>query len=880
MTAEEGCPPRERRERDRACGWGGIAGVRVDNAARTLRLLLFGKAPVPAPEAADIAITGPGRAVRAVDVEVVASRQAGRHDELVVRLDRLGDDSPYEVALAGADDFDPRYARAAFTFTGDCGEEADCGLTTPCPPADEDRAVIDYLVKDYASFRRLILDRLALISPSWTDRQIPDLGVTLVELLAYVGDQLSYSQDAVATEAYLGTARLRTSVRRHLRLVDYRMHDGCNARTWVHLEVEEAGVLPAGAYRFVTALPALEGRPMISERELRRFPPGGHQVYEPVLEHDLAVSPARNRIRLWTWGGEECCLPRGATSATLVDGWCDEERSGRLLGLCPGDVLIFEEVRGPLTGVPGDADVTHRQAVRLTEVVELDDPVYDQPLLRVSWACADALTFELCLASIGGEECCLFEDVSVARGNVVLVDHGGTETGSLTVPEGDPGAVRCQGHGRPERDQARLRFEPELPLAPLTRRAPYPAPETVAEGQALTLAGLLAGGARRPGEGPASADLPTGAAPSPRRLARLATLTARARLGLPLDAADAAEVAATWGVGPPLDPAEPVVAGPAAAALTQDPRTALAQLWLTSEEETWTVRADLIGSGPEDRHVVVEVDDEGSSHLRFGDGRYGRAVRPGQRFDLRTRVGNGTAGNVGAEAVAHLVASRPIAVPVTGVRNPLAATGGTDPEPVADARLLGPTAYRHRLVRAVTADDYATIASARPGVQGAATDLAWTGGWYEADVAIDPLRGRCGQEFPLEGVRTRLEQVRRIGHDLRVDPPRLVPVDVGLRVCLTSGAPRSAVTVALRARLGDAPGGMFDPDRLTFGTGLYVSRIVAEAMAVPGVVSATVVRLARTVSAGPPVPDGGAPAFGPLEIPSAGTLTLDLVGGR
>src|SRR2546427_6685807 len=46
------------------------------------------------------------------------------------------------------------------------------------------------------------------------------------ELLAYVGDYLSYQQDAVATEAYLGTARRRVSVRRHARLVDYLVHDG------------------------------------------------------------------------------------------------------------------------------------------------------------------------------------------------------------------------------------------------------------------------------------------------------------------------------------------------------------------------------------------------------------------------------------------------------------------------------------------------------------------------------------------------------------------------------------------------------------------------------------------------------------------------------
>ena len=96
---------------------------------------------------------------------------------------------------------------------------------------------INYLAKDYASFRQLILDRLALVMPRWQETHVPDLGIALVELLAYVGDYLSYYQDAVATEAYLGTARQRISVRRHVRLVDYAMHEGCNARAWVTVEL-------------------------------------------------------------------------------------------------------------------------------------------------------------------------------------------------------------------------------------------------------------------------------------------------------------------------------------------------------------------------------------------------------------------------------------------------------------------------------------------------------------------------------------------------------------------------------------------------------------------------------------------------------------------
>ena len=53
---------------------------------------------------------------------------------------------------------------------------------------------IDYLAKDYASFRRLMLDRLALLVPDWRERNPADLGVALVELLAYAGDHSATSR--------------------------------------------------------------------------------------------------------------------------------------------------------------------------------------------------------------------------------------------------------------------------------------------------------------------------------------------------------------------------------------------------------------------------------------------------------------------------------------------------------------------------------------------------------------------------------------------------------------------------------------------------------------------------------------------------------------
>ena len=168
-----------------------------------------------------------------------------------------------------------------------------------------------------------MLDRLTQLVPGWRERSAADLGVTLVELLAYVGDHLSYWQDAVATEAYLETARLRTSLRRHALLVDYHVHDGCNARVWLHVEVNAGGVaLPKVGTRFYSRVPAAPRRITPGSRDdvaaLPRAPDGvraaarldaARRAQRDQLLHlgRPSLLPARGRH-----GGDARGPPRGA----------------------------------------------------------------------------------------------------------------------------------------------------------------------------------------------------------------------------------------------------------------------------------------------------------------------------------------------------------------------------------------------------------------------------------------------------------------------------------------------------------------------------------------------------------------------------------------
>jgi len=48
----------------------------------------------------------------------------------------------------------------------------------------------------------------------WNEETEADLGIALVEMLAIVGDQLSYYQDHVASEAFISTASARLGVRK------------------------------------------------------------------------------------------------------------------------------------------------------------------------------------------------------------------------------------------------------------------------------------------------------------------------------------------------------------------------------------------------------------------------------------------------------------------------------------------------------------------------------------------------------------------------------------------------------------------------------------------------------------------------------------------
>ncbi|GAC1614711.1 MAG: hypothetical protein NVS4B11_00510 [Ktedonobacteraceae bacterium] len=340
----------------------------------------------------DVSIRG-GERIRDVHITGIVIGTDERSTVLTVQVDKAGDYSIYTLTVRPSSNrlhLDPLLSAIDFTFTTEELQDIDCEQKSVQPVDTETTPEINYLAKDFNTFRQLMLDRMTTLIPLWQERSPADLGNVLVELLAYVGDYLSYQQDVIATESYITTARRRISMRRHARLIDYYMSEGCNARVWVQLCVTQdmvkkgsVPVLPKGTQLLTQTLDSI---PALIQKEdtftYTQALSAQPEVFETMEDVD-ALYKDHNLLYFYTWGAQEFSLPQGTIRATL---------RGYHPHLQEGDILIFQEIVGE-GEVPdqshlysgseycisalasGNADPAHRHAVRLVKVEHTTDPL-------------------------------------------------------------------------------------------------------------------------------------------------------------------------------------------------------------------------------------------------------------------------------------------------------------------------------------------------------------------------------------------------------------------------------------------------------------------------------------------------------------------------
>jgi hypothetical protein len=817
-------------------------------------------AAVPLLDAGNFTIVGGVRVVgiKVLSVEPEPTDPLMRH----VFLDQEGDFSFYLLRLDHPL-IDEERCEARFSFKAGCPTEFDCRTAVACPPQVLVEPALDYLAKDYQSFRRLMTDLVAQRNPGWQERLPADLGMTLIEHFAYAGDYLSYLQDAgPGTESYLDTCLHRISAARHARLIDYRMHNGRNAFTYVHFRANAgtSGVVPAGAKLVTRIGNALRGNPSPPGTLI---PPNADFDADPALVGStvfetsalVRVTAANNELRIHTWDDGSCCLARGACEAFLftMTGVVGGAEVAQAPDLRVGDFLLLEEVRSPVTGAEADRDPKHRHVVRLV----LAEPSTDQaftdavpggkltprlnpadpalPLLHVRWAKKDALPFTLCVSAetIEGQP---IDPVAVSRGNVTPADHGRTIT----------------------RDSKKN--ELELPAAGAAR---WPLPSLSLPAGPLTQQSM-----------PTEVDYNADAIP----------LMGRFELDQ-----DVREVR---------------------------PAVVLKLGYASAPSEIWTPLPHLLDCGPYDQNFVAEVDNNGHTVLRFGDDDYARRPADVVSVLARFRIGNERSGNIGAETLVHLVRPNPAEpldpanpgaplffADVERVYQPQVARLGADAETIEEVRQFAPEAFRAIQFRAVTEADWREVALRSADVAAAKASFHWTGSWYTVFVAINPSDPANLERLPGGGAALTpafattmlawLTRFKLAGYDLVVRAATFVPLEIEIQLCVARGYFRGDVMAAVARLLSnrayaDGTRGFFHPLAFGFGEAVYLSRLYAQLDGVAGLDSATVKVFKRYWEIAGKELEHGVIPMGAFEIPRLdndpsspehGVLRLIAVGG-
>jgi hypothetical protein len=360
----------------------------------------------------------------------VAAAAVNSSDNTILDLivSPIGDYSTYSLTVdykvGDEQKIDPVLNTIGFKFRPGCFN-IDCapaGKTAP-PPGKEPK--IDYLAKDYDSFKHTLINAMMERVPGWQATSEADLDQVLIDLFSAAADELSDYQDRVMNEAYLGTARKRVSIARHARLMDYHIHQGNQACTWLALELKTNPGLVAGidlAPGFIV---------WSGKNSDNVFKPSPSSVVFMTREHQF-LHYLLNSMSLYTWDDSIPALKAGSVSADLKIGNGNEGdakqvesfiREGKITHL-----LIYEKLN-PATGRSAGFDPDKRQVLNLLPgtqgALAMKDPkaaAGKEWLVRVNWQVSDKLKHNYCFTvDCNGEKT---RDVSLFSGNLVRAYHG------------------------------------------------------------------------------------------------------------------------------------------------------------------------------------------------------------------------------------------------------------------------------------------------------------------------------------------------------------------------------------------------------------------------------------------------------------------------
>lgn len=297
----------------------------------------------------------------------------------------------------------------------------------------------------------------------------------------------------------------------------------------------------------------------------------------------------------------------------------------------------------------------------------------------------------------------------------------------------------------------------------------------------------------------------------------------------------------------------------------------------------WQAQPNLLFSGPQDRHYVIERTQ---GRLIFGNNVNGM-VPPAAPNNIRAahyRTGGGQLGNVPVGAIEQLLAAVP---GVQSVTNPRAGEGGADGEPVESVHRRGPRTVRHRR-QAISLADYEALAREASPAVAVARALPAThpsgrseAGWVRLIIMPQSVDLRPQPSLELRRrVRDFIEARAPAGvaGRITVSGPDYLPVGAQVSlapVCFDSaGQVYEDAVAVLMAFLNPLTGGP-DGDGWPFGRDVYLSDVAAVLEAIPGVDYVQTLDLLLDGT-----PQGERVPVPPDRIVVAGDIRVTLVGSE
>lgn len=270
----------------------------------------------------------------------------------------------------------------------------------------------------------------------------------------------------------------------------------------------------------------------------------------------------------------------------------------------------------------------------------------------------------------------------------------------------------------------------------------------------------------------------------------------------------------------------------------------------------WTRVGTLFDSGPDDRHYRVRRDEDGGAWVEFG-GRYGRAPGRGRNnITADYRVGGGARGNVPPHTITELVTEVP---GLEEVDNPAPATGGEDPEPIAEAAARAPDQFRS-MGRAVTARDYESHALAF----GVGKARARAAAWNHIELYVAPAGGGFPTDTLKEDLRAYFDAKRIMTSILVFRDPVYVPIEIAGELDVDA----YYFTDRVRQRAENAVRTLLDFDAVDFADRLYLSKVYEAIEAIEGVKGINI-SVFREEGAAEAIPETGRIELGWNQIPKA-----------